>query len=306
MANFADGVGSFADGVADSLGGINDVVGSAASGALDQLNAAQDFLNSNKSYTNNDGFTVPPAYSADGNGLPYTKVPSNRESGFKRNIITWFIPEFGLVRMYVNPQNITYDYKKLITKTRTKGGYTLQYWGEELTTINIGGTTGSAGIEGINMLYEMYRAEQYANDGIALSLAAANSANDLANQGLNAIGGALESSLFGASAGGGLLGGLLGADSPSANALSAKNITTMAQLAFGVEMFYGGWVYRGFFENMNVTESADNFLLNYRMSFVATQRRGYRLNYFPWSRSANNGPSDYGTPNSFFENGDLK
>jgi len=294
MANFADGV---ANSIGNAAVATNDFISDNTTYALDKLNQAQDFLNGNKTYTTGDGFTVPAAYSADGNGLPYTKVSNNRESGFKRNIITWFIPEFGLVRMYINPQGITYDHKKLITKVRTKGGYTLQYWGEELTTINIEGTTGSAGIEGINMLYEIYRAEQYANDGVALSLAASNSVNDLANQGLNAVGNAL----FGSDAGG-ILGGLLGADSPSANALSAKNITTMAQLAFGVEMYYGGWVYRGFFENMNVTERADNFLLNYRMSFIATQRRGYRLNYFPWSKSANNGYSDYGTPNSYFNN----
>lgn len=294
MANFG--------GFGKNLDRLGEDIASGTTSALNALSDAQDFLNSNKSYTNGEGFTVPPVYSADGNGLPYTKVPSDRESGFKRNIITWFVPEFGLVRMYINPQGITYDHKKLITKTRTKGGYTLQYWGEELTTINIEGTTGSAGIEGINMLYEIYRAEQYANDGVALSLAASNSVNDLAN---SWSADALGSSLFGGSDTGALLGGILGADSPSANSLSAKNITTMAQLAFGVEMFYGGWVYRGYFENMNVTERADNFLLNYRMSFVATQRRGYRLNYFPWSKSANNGPSDYGTPSSYYNNEGL-
>ena len=272
---------------------------------LDAINDAQDFLNQNNPLTSDqrsefksDGFLLPSTFSADGNGLPYTKVPSNKNGQIKRNIITWFVPEFGVARMYINPNAISYNHKKLISKDRTKGGYTLQYWGEELTTINISGTTGSSGIEGINMLYEIYRAEQYAFDGVGLTLAANNASNDLSH---NLINGA--ASLFGGSpttqAGtAGLLGGILGLDSPNNN-LSAKNIPSLAQLAFTVEMYYNGWVFRGFFENMTINERADNFLFEYQMTFTATQRRGYRTNYFPWQRSAKDGPSQYDTTHSF-------
>ena len=46
------------------------------------------------------GFIVPPTPGADGNGLPYTKIPSNKANlTVKRNIITWFVPEFGTVNM---------------------------------------------------------------------------------------------------------------------------------------------------------------------------------------------------------------
>lgn len=275
---------------------------------LDAANAAQDFLNQNNPLTEGqqnsfraDGFLLPATYSADGNGLPYNNVPSNRQGQLKRNIITWFIPQFGIVRMYVNPNAISYNHKKLITKDRTKGGFTLQYWGEDLTTLNINGTTGSAGIEGINVLYEMYRAEQYAFDSVGLTLAANNFNNDLSH---NLINGA--ASLFGGDATtqagtAGLLGGILGVDSPN-NSLAAKNIPSLAQLAFGVEMYYNGWVYRGFFENMTINERADNFLLEYQMTFTATQKRGYRTNYFPWARSAKDGPSQYTTANSFSGN----
>lgn len=275
---------------------------------IDTLNATQDFLNQNNPLTTDqqsqfksDGFLLPSTFSADGNGLPYTKVSSSRDGQSKRNIITWFVPEFGMARMYVNPNAITYSDKKLISKDRTKGGYTLQYWGEELTTLNISGTTGSSGIEGINMLHEIYRAEQYAFDGVGLTLAANNSNNDLSH---NLINGA--AALFGGSpttqAGtAGLLGGILGLDSPN-NTLSAKNIPSLAQLAFTVEMYYNGWVFRGFFENMVVNERADNFLLEYSIGFTVTQRRGYRTNYFPWQRSAKDGPSAYATDRSFSNN----
>ncbi len=281
--------------------------------AIKGINKAQSFINDlnpapdPREQFRNNGFLVSSTPAADGNGLPYSKVKTNVAGQIKRNIITWFVPQFGIVRMYVNPQGITYNHKKLISKERTKGGFTLQYWGEDLTTLNINGTTGSSGIEGINMLYEVYRAEQYAFDAVGLTLAANNASADLAGNLVNGIGGAIGkgvNQLFGGNAddaaaagGAGLLGGILGLNSPNNN-LATKNIPSLASLAFGVEMYYNGWVYRGYFDSMVVNERADNFLLDYQMTFIATQRRGYRTNYFPFHKSPS-GPSQYDTPNSF-------
>jgi len=283
--------------------------------AIKTLDQTQQALNNNTPLNQNNlsnGFNLPPSYSADGNGLPYSKVPSNKDSQMKRNIVTWFVPEFGIVRMYINPSAITYNHKKLISKDKTKGGFNLQYWGEDLTSLNISGTTGSSGIEGINVLYEIYRAEQYAFDGLGLSLAANNAAADIANNLVQGAGGALGNSinsLFGGNTnsptagamGAGLLGGILGLDSPNNN-LSAKNIPSLAQLAFTVEMYYAGKVFRGFFENMIINERADNRLMEYQLTFTATQIRGYRVNMFPWERSAKDGPSSYTSPSSFSGN----
>lgn len=277
--------------------------------AIDGISDAQNFLNgknnplsdTQRNQFKSDGFALPATPSADGNGLPYTKIPTQREGQIKRNIITWFVPEFGIVRMYINPSAITFTHKKLINKDRTKGGYTLQYWGEDLTMINLNGTTGSSGVEGINMLYEIYRAEQYSFDAVSLSLDAHNAAADVANNLVNGIGGAIGGIFGGATAqagGAGLLGGILGMESPN-NGLSNKNISSLAQLAFSVEMYYNGVVYRGYFENMTVNEKADNFLHEYQMTFVATQRRGYRTNYMPFHKSPKEGPSQYNTSNSF-------
>lgn len=280
---------------------------------LNGINDAQDFLNGinplsagEKAGLREDGFLLPAGYSADSNNLPFTQVPTYRDAQIKRNIITWFVPEFGVVRMYVNPQSIQYAFKKAINKERTKGGFALQYWGEELTTLNISGTTGSSGVEGINALYEIYRAEQYAFDSSGLIISANNSANpaaSLATDGLNALGGLVGGeaggALFGGpGAGGGLVGNLLGLNSPSSQFAGAQ-YTSLAQLAFTVEMYYGGWVFRGFFESFNMTESANNFLWDYNINFTVTQKRGYRTNYFPWSKNPANGPSTYSTPSSF-------
>jgi hypothetical protein len=259
------------------------------------LNGANPITQSQLASFESNGFLVSSTPSADGNGLPFTKITPHVNAKLTRNIITWFVPQFGTVRMFINPQNITYNHKKLITKERTKGGYTLQYWGEELSTLNISGTTGSSGIEGINMLYEIYRAEQYAFDAVGLTLAGNNASADLssnlAQSATNAIGSLFGSTgSTGATLGGGLIGGILGMDNPNNN-LSARNIPSLASLAFAVEMYYNGWVYRGFFDSMTVTERADNFLIDYQMVFTVTQRRGYRTNYFPWSNNPKGGPS---------------
>lgn len=267
------------------------------------LNGANPVTRQQISSFQSNGFLVSSTPSADGSGLPFSKIAPSVDGQITRNIITWFVPQFGTVRMFINPQNISYNHKKLITKDRTKGGFTLQYWGEELSTLVISGTTGSAGIEGINMLYEIYRAEQYAFDAVGLTLAANNAAADVANNLVQGIGGAIGSALGGgsqvaAAGGAGILGGVLGLDSPNNN-LSARNIPSLASLAFAVEMYYNGWVYRGYFENMTINERADNFLIDYTMNFTVTQRRGYRTNYFPWSNSPTSGPSNYNTPPSF-------
>jgi len=92
-----------------------------------------------------------------------------------RRLIVWEIPfvapqegspvddnERRFVQMYINPQNLQVNSRKLISETRTKGGYITQYWGEELEGMNLQGTTGDAGIEGINVLRDIYRSEQIA------------------------------------------------------------------------------------------------------------------------------------------------
>ncbi len=270
--------------------------------ALDGTNAAT--AQQQASYQSN-GFLVNSTPSADGNGLPFTNITPGVDGQITRNIITWFVPQFGTVRMFVNPNKIQYSHKKLIGKEKTKGGFTLQYWGEELSTLDISGTTGSSGIEGINMLYEIYRAEQLAFDAVGLTLAANNAATDVSNLVSQGIGGAIGQTIgltnLSAPSTGGLLGSVLGLSSPNAT-LSCANIPSLASLAFAVEMYYNGWVYRGYFDSMTVSEQSEDFLLHYDIKFTVTQRRGYRTNYFPWHESPVSGPSQYTTPYSFSGN----
>lgn len=271
-------------GVGNTISNIGDAVGNIANNAA-QLANDNPIINS-KDYEKN-GFIVSPTPGADGNGLPSNKVPRLAVGQSKRDLIHWFVPEFGVVKMYVNPSSIQYNNTKHISKERTKGGWLVQYWGENLTTLSISGTTGSSGVEGVNVLYEIYRAEQYAFDAVGLTLASNNAAVQGAEQIVEGIGnsvGSLIGGAVGGSIGSTIADGLFGIDNAS-SMLAPKNIPSLAQFAFGVEMFWKGWVYRGFFESMTFNERADNFLWDYTINFTVTQRRGYRTNYMPFHRS---------------------
>lgn len=249
---------------------------------INSLDNQIDKLTNNKTITNKDfeenGFVVSPTPGADGNGLPSNKIPPLLVGESKRKLIHWFIPEFGIVKMYVNPESISYNHSKQISKERTKGGFTIQYWGENLTELNISGTTGSSGVEGINVLYEVYRAEQLSFDSYGLTLAANNASMQAAEQAVQSIGNAI-----GGEVGSTITNGLFGMNSGAS--IAPRNIPSLAQLALGVEMFHDGWVYRGYFESMTINEKASNFLWDYSIKFISTQRRGYRHNYMPFHRS---------------------
>ncbi len=74
-------------------------------------------------------------------------------------IMSWRLPNGSSVKMYINPENFVIRESKQITNTRTKGGFVIQYWGENLTELTLSGTTGSSGVRGINVLRDIYRSE---------------------------------------------------------------------------------------------------------------------------------------------------
>jgi hypothetical protein len=82
-----------------------------------------------------------------------------------RSLIVWELPSIGsnaFIEMYINPDKLNIKDAKLTQMTKTKGGFILQYWGEQTTSISLSGTTGDGGIEAINVLNDIYRNEQVA------------------------------------------------------------------------------------------------------------------------------------------------
>lgn len=195
-----------------------------------------------------------------------------------RQMMMWRVPDQGIVSMYMNPQGISIQDKKIINKVRTKGGYVVQYWGEELTSIDIKGTTGSAGVEGINILEGVYRAEQLAFEKVATSLrdrlqkfSTAGSLTGLVGQGASRALGSLAGEAMKS-----VLGG----------AVNPPLLPTLGSLALSVEMFWQGWVYKGFFDSFSVDESVSNGVgvFNYTIKFFSFDKRGIRNNFMPWHR----------------------
>lgn len=242
-----------------------------------------------------DGFRAENVPTASGLGTRQGRLPNGRIATFNRKLMYWLVPEGPIVQMYINPQQVRYNYSKNIESQRTKGGFVIQYWGEGLTTLDISGTTGSSGIEGINVLLDIYRNEQLAFDPYALFLAAKQNQDTYAGD-VFGVGSALSS-------GENFLDALAGA-SQEAFPQTTKPAPTLASIASQVELYWSGEVWRGFFNSFAVTESAQNIgMFDYEIKFTVTQKRGFRRNFFAWHRSAVSGPSNsdprLGTPYSF-------
>jgi hypothetical protein len=253
-----------------------------------------------KSYTIQDfeqnGFITPPMPTADGNGLPASKIRPGRKGRLTRHVAHWFVPEVGIIPMFINPQSINYTNTKLINKERTKGGFIIQYWGEDLSELSLEGHTGSSGVEGLNVLFEIYRAEQYMFDSIALTMAADSTVSGINDLVDSALGGAGIGGILGAA--GASVAGLIGG-SPTGQSVLPKDVPSLAAMATGIEFYYSGWVFRGYFSSMNITESVDQMgFFKYSIKFVVTQRRGYRTNTFANQRSAVDGFIDPGSSSS--------
>lgn len=278
--------------ILNQQGGIGNVLTNALNGGTNSLDKAITSSNVNLPTFQQDGFTVSPIPNTDGNGLPSSKIPSQQFGKATRNLIHWFVPEVGIINMYVNPSSIVYNSSKIINKELTKGGFIISYHGEELTTLNISGNCGSSGVLGLNVLYEIYRSEQYTFDPIGLTMQASNSIsglNDTVDSALGNLSG-LNNSIVNATS------GLLGLDPASQNILP-RNVPSLASLAMGIELYYSGWVFRGFFNSFNFTESTERLgIFDYQMVFTCIERRGTRYNFMPWHHSATEGPSNNNAP----------
>jgi len=63
------------------------------------------------------------------------------------------------IYLFINPQNISYSLSKVYSEQRVRGGYCVQYWGENLMDLKYDGITGSFGVEGLKQLMLLYRSE---------------------------------------------------------------------------------------------------------------------------------------------------
>ena len=212
-----------------------------------------------------------------------------------RDVILWRTPGFGFVEMYINPSELRIEQSKVSQSTRTKAGFIYQYAGENMITINVSGTTGSSGIEGINLLEKIYRSEQLSFENIARQL----DANPKAASSVEAI---LRSFQLGPDL------NIIGSEIINSTAAAlvpdvyTQPFPNLASLAAAVEMHFQGVTYRGYFTSFNFTENAQSpGLFDYSLAFAAYAKIGERINFMPWHRrpegqSDSNSKTNYSLP----------
>lgn len=202
------------------------------------------------------------------NDLPNTRLLTGITNRDKQ-IMTWMLPNGTTVQMYINPENLVIAESKQIQSTRTKGGFVVQYWGENLTKLTLNGTTGSAGVKGINVLRDIYHAENK-----VFEIVAGTQTNDL----LDAVSsGAFNSVDIGQS--------LVPWVSQQLRNNNFILRPSLASLALGIVLFYQGIEYKGFFNSLTVTENVTRLgLFEYNMDFTVTEIRGKRSNFMAWHK----------------------
>lgn len=207
----------------------------------------------------------------------------------------------SVVPMYLNPQTFTIQDNKLITETLTKGGYAIEYWGEQLGEIQVSGTTGSGGIEAVNILRDIYRNEIIQFGKIlhqrALTLQQ-NALSDMNNAGAVATSGAGIQASLDAITQGGFSGFENGVTSVieeitsaargtiDSNPASVELIPTIGAFATSMILYWQGEKFTGYFKNFKVDETAASpGIIDYQFTFIITKRTGRRSNFMPWHRS---------------------
>lgn len=210
--------------------------------------------------------------------------------------------EFYKKRMYLNPTTINSTHRKSIQKQFTKGGFFVQYWGEELTTLAINGTTGSAGMSEINKLMSIYRHELIHfnnllieknidfNESLNESLGAVNSGNE--NRFLNTL--SYLDQLLLSGQGQTVVDGFSTFTENLNNILSGKKDDpvkykeviqeqSLATLATSLIMEFKGIFYRGYIDGFSFSENASEpGLFNYNFNFIVLYSSGKRENFMPW------------------------
>ncbi len=204
----------------------------------------------------------------------------------------------AVIPLYVNPTDITIQDKKLINTELTKGGFVVQYWGEDLTKIQVNGTTASSGIEGINILRDVYRHEQIQFEKEILKRASQfereaaraleDSSSATANSGLvsgldTLLDGAISEISDGISS---TIDAITDAfNGTTEEVQTTELIPTLAAFATSIIMEFQGERFKGYFDDFQVSENAATpGHFNYSFNFVVTRKSGRRSNFMPWHR----------------------
>ena len=206
----------------------------------------------------------------------------------------------AIVPLYVNPENFSIQDNKIISESLTKGGFIVQYWGEQLGEIQASGTTGSGGIEAINILRGVYRNEitQFNNILLERAFLLDQTARTALEDTSTANIGAGISSIFDEITQGGFSNIIDGTKSAieeitqaakgitDNNPTSVELIPTIGAFATNMILYWQGEKFTGYFKSFRVDEVAQNpGIFSYQFTFMITKRSGIRKNFMAWHRN---------------------
>lgn len=203
-----------------------------------------------------------------------------------------------VIPLYINPQNIQISYSKNISETQTIGGYIIQYWGDKITKLTISGTTGSGGVEAINILHNIYKSEQtqfkkvllQRQRDLAFKIQEEQAAAQNASTGtsLSALDQVLFNGVFSDVANGvsetmDFFRDAIAGNGTGGNSSPVKLLPTLSAFAVSLDMHYQGKVYRGYVESMSVIENANSpGHFDYSIQYNSLKEYGERKNFMPW------------------------
>ena len=186
------------------------------------------------------------------------------------SILSSSVGDRKIVPLYINPSQVQTNYAKNISETQTIGGFIIQYWGDKITTIAMSGTTGSGGIDAINILYEVYKSEQTSFRNLLIirrqKLEKALRESTGGTEDLNIaqaldqvlLNGAFSEIANGWSESMDYFKMAINGESPDTKNKSLELMPTLSAFAVSLEMHYQGKVNRGYIESMSVTEDGNN------------------------------------------------
>jgi hypothetical protein len=206
----------------------------------------------------------------------------------------------SIVPVYINPESLSIQENKIINETLTKGGYSIQYWGEQLGEIQASGTTGSGGIEAINILRSVYRNEitQFNNILLERAFKQEQTAQEAIQNSSNAtVGFGIQTIIdeFTQEGFSNIIDGTKSVIEEITNAarglteenpLAVELIPSIGSFAVNMILYWHGEKFMGYFKNFRVDENASKpGLFDYQFSFTITKRSGARTNFMPWHRN---------------------
>lgn len=161
--------------------------------------------------------------------------------------------------MYVNPQSLSHQFRKKITRQKTLAGWAEFHWGDELIGLSAEGVTGAF------LNQETWRIESAVNRGNTVAWKAFKSLLELyKNNGVVWTTG---------NASDGIKGNLLqGDEEPIANGVFQP--VGYAAKVGELQLIYDHFVYSGYFESFEFSENADSpYMLTFNFSFKAYNRK---------------------------------